>query len=121
MRISLLGYAAGAICLALGLSLITMAAVSAAGGAIYSRYIPRSLAVTQLVTGLLFVAVTARLWWGSIQRAAGDHLLADQRGLLVGLMVVTTAIFLALIAGAMFLPAFWAGAFDGMLDAARGR
>lgn len=121
MRISLLGYAAGAICLALGLSLSTMAALSAAGVAIYPRYIPLSVAVTQLVAGLLFVAVAARLWWGSIKRAAGDHILADQRGLLVGLMVVTTAVFLALIAWMMCFPEFWAGAFDGMLDAARGR
>ncbi len=40
-------------------------------------------------------------------------------GLLVGLMVVTTFAFVALISWSIVHPSFWAGAFDGMLDGAR--
>jgi hypothetical protein len=119
MRIGLLGYLVGAVCLALGLVFLTMSVPAAAGVAIHPARIPLSLVVTELVAGLLFVAAAARFWWGAIKRAAGDHLLDDQRGLLVGLMVVTTFTFVALISWSMMHPSFWAGALDGMMDGAR--
>lgn len=119
MRVSLLGYLVGAICLAVGLVLLAIAVPTAAGVAIYPERIPVSFLVRGIIGGLLFLFVAARFWWGAIKRTSGDHILSDQRGLLVGLMVATTAVFIGLISWTMLNPGFWAGAISGVLDAAR--
>jgi hypothetical protein len=119
MRLSLLGYLTGAICLALGLVSFAVVLPAAASAAMNPGLIPRSIFVGQLASGLIFVAVAGRLWWGSIKRAEGEDILSGQRGLLVGLMVVTAALLAGALLWLMSYPEAWAGAIHGTLEALR--
>ncbi|HEX6100056.1 MAG TPA: hypothetical protein VF432_27335 [Thermoanaerobaculia bacterium] len=119
--VGLVGFVAGAVCLAGGLVSIAVVLPTMAGATIYRIDVARSMFLASLAVGVVFFAAAARLWWGALQRTGGDDLLSDQRGLLVGLMVVTTVVLVGAMVGMMLNPEFWEGAISGMRDGLRAR
>lgn len=110
-------YVAGTIFLFIGSAYFAMSApaILAAGLA----QISMSVVVRMLVAGACFVFLGGFLWVRAVRLTPGDHVLSDQRGLLVALMLVTTVLIAAGLLWSMLQPEFLHGSFEGMVDAAR--
>jgi len=108
----------GAFCLALGILSGGMSVAAAAGSIIYPTDLPLPFTLTLAVTGLFFLCMAGYLWVRAVKLTPGDDLLADDRGLLVGLMVVTTLILAGAMLWSMMEPDFWTGTVRGMMDGA---
>jgi hypothetical protein len=109
-------YLVGALCLALGILASGMSVAAAAGSIIYPSDLPLPFTLTLAVTGVLFICMAGYFWVRAVKLTPGDELLADDRGLMVGLMVVTTILLAGAMVWSMMHPDFWAGAISGMLD-----
>jgi CDP-diglyceride synthetase len=75
--IGLVGFFAGAVCLAVGLASIAFVLPTMAGATIYRIEIPRSMFLASLAVAVVFFAVAGRLWWGALKRTEGDDLLTE--------------------------------------------
>ncbi|HYR29201.1 MAG TPA: hypothetical protein VEU30_12095, partial [Thermoanaerobaculia bacterium] len=72
-----------------------------------------------LLVGAVFFALLAALAWvRAIRVTPGEHLLDDQRGLLIGLMIATVILLAGFVVYTAVHLEFWRGAIDGMRDGA---
>jgi drug/metabolite transporter (DMT)-like permease len=109
-------YVLGTICLALAILFIALSGPAAAGYIFNPTEVPPGLILMLFGIGCFFGILAVYLWIRAVKLTPGDHILSDQRGLLVALMLVTT---LFLGTGMLWIladPEFWRGVISGMID-----
>jgi hypothetical protein len=109
-------YLLGTICLSLGLLLVGISLPAAAGRILYPDELPSGFVLSLVVVGAIFLALAAFAWVHAIKVTPGDDLLSDQRGLLVGLMLVTTLALGGAMLWSMVHVKFWRDTVAGMRD-----
>jgi membrane protein implicated in regulation of membrane protease activity len=109
-------YLVGALCLALGVGFVGLSAPAAVGRVLYPSDLPLSFALFVLGTGVLFLCMAAYFWVRAVKLTPGDDILADRRGLLVSVMVVTAVVLVGGMLWSMADVGFWRDTIAGMLD-----
>lgn len=117
MRAGLTRYLIGAFSLAVGTLFIGMSAAAALGSIIHSADLEPWFMLFLLLQGAACVGFAIYLWYRAIKVTAGEDVFADQRGLLIALMLITALATFGAMGWAMITPDFWRDSIAGMLSA----
>jgi hypothetical protein len=93
-----------------------MCVAAAVGSIVYPSALPLLFTVFLAGHGAAFIFMAGYLWFRAVKLTPGDDLLADHRGLLIGLMVGTTILLTGAMLWSMLQPDFWIDTISGMVD-----
>ncbi len=112
-------YILGAISLTMAVACFLMFVPAAISLGITKTGLPPAFVLLFVALGSFFTVIGAFLWVRSVQRAPGDDIFSDQRGLLVSLMLATVLLLGAATLWLALHPDFWSGMMQGMGEARR--
>ena len=110
-------YGIGTICLFIA-TFTGMMTAPAAVLAIFQSEAAPGITVMLVAVAAFFAVLGVVSWVRAIRVTPGEHLLDDQRGLLIGLMIGTVVLLAGFVIYSAVQVDFWRGAIEGMRDGA---